>query len=156
MGAILNGKEIHGGFLNGKMLFEELDDNDVLYVCPDNGNDYVDFTGKTFMQFNTETGEAHFLTGANCVINTSISTNTHKLAITLPEGFLFGDNSSIKYIPCYNDMLNSSNLNVRFDGNKLYVEVPDDTEQTLFISQDTFRASGLYSFMITGFSVVKK
>ncbi|MCP9614717.1 hypothetical protein [Levilactobacillus brevis] len=156
MGAILNGKEIHGGFLNGKLLFEELDDNDVLYVCPDNGKNYVDFAGQTFMKFNTETGKANFLTGANCIINTSISTNTNKLAITLPEGFLFGDNSSIKYIPCYDASLTGTNFNVRFDGNKMYVDVPYNYEHALFLSQYVSKGDGLYSFMPTQFYVVKK
>lgn len=55
MGAILNGKEIHGGFLNGKLLFEELDDSQTWLQCPTPSNIPKGanvLTGMTLMRYN--------------------------------------------------------------------------------------------------------
>lgn len=86
MGAILNGKEIHGGFLNGKLLFEELDDSKTWMQCPKLSNipkGANALTGKTLMRYNDGDNSIDIVSNAKGELKDST------VGFQLPSGYEF-------------------------------------------------------------------
>ncbi len=86
MGSILNGKEIHGGFLNGKLLFEELDDSQTWLQCPTPSNIPKGanvLTGMTLMRYNDGDNSIDIVSNAKGGLTNST------VGFQLPSGYEF-------------------------------------------------------------------
>ena len=90
MGSILNGKEIHGGFLNGKLLFEELDDSQTWLQCPTPSNIPKGanvLTGMTLMRYNDGDNSIDIVSNAKGGL-TNLT-----VGLQLPSGYEFDESS---------------------------------------------------------------
>lgn len=90
MGAILNGKEIHGGFLNGKLLFEELDDSQTWLQCPTPSNVPSGanvLKGMTLMRYNDGNKSIDIVSNAKGGL-TNLT-----VGFQLPSGYEFDESS---------------------------------------------------------------
>lgn len=136
MGAILNGNEIHGGFLNGKLLFESVKDGDWI-ECPANTGKNA-WGGLSFMKFDSATSSADFLTSSHGHIDSSADS----IAITLPDGFQFSDSPTpstktlMGYMQTdpYNNVESSWNFGIKYTKTQMLIHYGSGYSATLYLA----------------------
>lgn len=137
MGAILNGKEIHGGFLNGKMLFESVKDGSWI-ECP-TATGVNAWDGLTFMKFDPSKSSADFITSAHGYIDNS----TDRIAITLPESFQFLDSPNptretlrgYMQTDAYNSYESSWDFDIKYTKTQMLIHNNMSISGTIYLGQ---------------------
>lgn len=115
--------------LGDQVLYDRDVQNSAWLECPDNGVEGQDFKGLTLMKWDRETNTARFKSSANVEAPKYTTTNLkNRLAITLPDGYKFLENSSkLLFYGHYSSVgIKRNEFPVSIDGNQLSVQVANN------------------------------
>lgn len=125
-------REVLRAQIGEHVIYKKLDYSMIRYVCPDEGQKnaddpttYHDFIGTTLMQYFPDKGVGRIRSSAQFIMAPK-SQKEWRLALTLPEGFVFLDGNPETQI-LWSSLSINLEVQTKYVGNKMFVYAGDSS-----------------------------